>query len=167
MASPGDSFRNVWTSSFYNQLQALVGRGNKITGSGGLNVSSDKSGTQIAAGIPRSAVSTLQGILVGGDAPACTDGTTVLDVYAWNAYSVQGGAFITTAGTAVISVQVNGVPISWLDGLTVDNTGLVVPIPNPITDLTQVVPVGAQLTIVTSSCSGDCAGLGFTLNVPF
>lgn len=167
MASPGDSFRSVWTSSFYNQLQAMIGRGNKITGSGGLQVSSDRSGTQICAPIPRSAVSTLQGTIVGGSAPACSDGTTTLDMFAWNAYSVQGGAFITASGTTTISVQVNGVAITWLDGIVVDSVGVAIAIATPPPDTTNVVPVGAQLTIVTSSSSGDCAGLNFNLNVPF
>lgn len=167
MASPGDSFRGVWTAAFYNQLQAFMGRGNKITGSGGLQVSSDRSGTQIVAPPQRNAVSTLQGTIVGGAAPACADGTTILDMFAWNAYSVQGGAFITEAGTTVISVQVNGIPITWLDGITVDSTGVVIAIDTPAPDRTNVVPVGAQLTIVTSSSSGDCTGLQFNLNTPF
>lgn len=167
MPSPGDSLRQVWTAGFYNQLRDFMGRGAVITGSGGINVANTKNGLQISAGQPRNAVSTLQGTIVGGAAPACADGTTVLDIFAWNAYSVQGGAFITAAGTTEISVQVNGVPISWLDAIAVDSTGIVIPIPDPLPDLTHVIPVGAQLTIVTSSSSGDCTGLSFNLNTPF
>lgn len=167
MVSPGDKFREVWTSAFYNQLQSLLGRGNKVTGSGGIQVAAGKDGIQIAAPPQVRAISTLQGTIIGGDAPACTDGTTVLDMFAWNAYSIQGGAFITAAGTTTVSVQVNGVAVTWLDGLVIDSTGLVVPLPNPILDRSNVVPPGAQLTIVTSSSSGDCAGLQFTLNVPY
>lgn len=167
MASPGDKLQNVFTSSFYNQVMAFMGRGSVITGSGGVNVANTKNGLQISAPPARGAISTLQGTIVGGAAPACTDGTTVLDIFAWNPYSVQGGAFITAAGTTVISVQVNAVAISWLDAITVDSTGVVIPIPDPLPDLTHVIPVGAQLTIVTSSSSGDCTGLQFNLNVPF
>lgn len=167
MASTGDSLRSVWTAAFYNQLQSLLGNGNKITGSGGIQVSSNKNGVQVVAPLVSRAISTLQGTITGGDAPACADGTTVLDMFAWNAYSIQGGAFITAAGTTTVSVQVNGVAVTWLDGLVIDSTGIVVPLPNPILDRTNVIPVGAQLTIVTSSSSGDCAGLNFSLNVPY
>lgn len=167
MPSPGDSFRGTWTAQFANEIRAMLGRGNRITGSGGINISSDKSGTQLAMPPPRLVISTLQGTVIGGAFPPCTDGTTILDMYAWNAYSIQGGAFITSAGTTVISVQVNSTPVSWLTGLTIDSSGIVVPIPNPVTDQTHVIPVGAQLTIVTSSSSGDCAGLQFNLNCPF
>lgn len=167
MASTGDSLRSVWTAAFYNQLQSLLGNGNKITGSGGIQVSATKNGIQVVAPPIARALSTLQGTIIGGDAPACADGTTVLDMFAWAAYSIQGAAFITAAGTTTISVQVNGAAVTWLDGLVIDNTGLVVPLPNPILDRSNVVPPGAQLTIVTSSSSGDCTGLQFTLNVPY
>lgn len=167
MASPGDKLQSVWTAAFYNELRAFVGLGNRITGAGGIQVAQGKNGVSIVAPPARGAISTLQGTIVGGAAPDCNDGTTVLDIFAWNAYSVQGGAFITAAGTTVISVQVNGVPVSWLDAITVDPVGIVIPLPDPLPDLTHVIPVGAQLTIVTSSSSGDCAGLSFSLNVPF
>ena len=167
MPSPGDSLRSVWTAQFANDLLALLGRGNKITGAGRLTVSPGRGGTQLVVPDPPTPVSTLQGILTGGDAPGCTDGTVVLDLFAWNAYSIQGGAFITSAGSTTISVQVNGVPISWLDAIAVDVTGPVIKIPVPPPDLTHVVPPGAQLSIVISGSSGDCAGLAFSLNVPF
>jgi len=167
MASPGDPLRSVWTAQFYNELRSFMGRGNIITGSGGLNVANTKNGLQISAPAGRNAVSTLQGTIVGGAAPACTDGTTYLDNYAWAAYSIQGGAFITAAGSTVISVQVNGVPVTWLDGITVDATGVVIPIAVPPPDTTNVIKVGDQLSVVTSSSTSDCAGLLFNLNCPF
>lgn len=166
MAQAGDKFRSVWTAQFYNQLVAFMA-GGKLTAAGRASVTPGRSGTSLVVTDPRSPVSTLQGILTGGDVPAVSDGTTIIDLFAFNAYSIQAAAFILSAGTTTLSVQINGVPVSWLDSIPVSDTMASIAIPVPPPDLTHVVPPGAQLTIVLSGSSGDAAGLSFSLNVPF
>jgi hypothetical protein len=165
MPSPGDSLRATWTSAFYQKLVNFMAAGN-ITASGRAAVARGKNGTQISIPDPRNPVSTLQGILAGGTAPDVTDGATVIDLYAFNAYSIQAAAFILAAGTTTLTVAINGVPVSWLDSLPITTTGSVIAIPSPPPDDTHIVSPGDQLTIVLASSAG-ASGLAFSLNCPF
>lgn len=166
MANPGDSFRSTWTAAFYNRLQAALKQLDQITGTGGAVVSKGKSGIQISVKPQRSPVSTLQGILAGGSAPSVSDGTTIIDLSAFNAYSITAGAFVLGAGTTNLTVAVNGTPVSWLNNLAITTTLLLKNIPTPPPDLTHVLDPGDQLTIVLSGSSG-ASGLSFSLNTPF
>lgn len=167
MAHPGDSLRSVWTAAFYNQLVQLIKAQTRMTGSNGAQVSGGKDGIQITIPPNNNQLSTLQGVLTGGDAPPVTDGTVVIDLYAWSGYTIQAAAFILAAGTCTVSVQVNGVAVSWLDALAITTGGLVSPIPSPPPDLTHIVRQGDQLTIVISAASSDATGLAFSLYTPF
>lgn len=168
MASPGEPLRNYWTADFYNRLNALLGNGGSapITTSGPLSAAGGKKGTQIVAPPNRSPLSTIQGYVVGGTAPAVSDGTEVIDAYAWGAYSIQAAYFVLSAGTTTVTVKINGTAVSWLNGISVSTTPTVIKIAVPVPNLSHVVPVGGQLTIVTSSSSG-ASGLAFSFNVPF
>lgn len=167
MANPGDSLRSVWTAAFYNQLAQLIKAQARVTGANGAQVSGGKNGLQIVLPPNVNQLSTLQGVLTGGDAPPVTDGTVVIDLYAWAGYTIQAAAFILATGTTTISVQVNGTAVSWLDALAITTAGLVTPIPSPPPDLTHIIKQGDQLTIVISSSSSDATGLAFSLYTPF
>lgn len=167
MASPGEDFRKYWTADFYNRLQAMLGRSQRSTGTGRVTVSNTPDGSQIVVPSGRQAVSTIQGVIAGGAAPSVSDGTEILDPCAFAAYSVQAAYFILAAGTATLSVQIDGTPISWLDSLAISSVATKIFIPNPAPDLTNVVGVGSQLSIVLTGSSGTAAGLSFSLNTPF
>lgn len=167
MASPGESLRDTWTASYKNRLDALLTAFGRMTGSGNVQVSPGKNGLNIVVPPSRNAVSTLQGILAGGDPPAVDDGTVILDLYAFNAYSLQAGIFVLSAGTATVTVFVDSSPVSWLTNIAVSTSLANISIPNPVTDLTHIVAVGSQLSVQISSASIDAAGLSFSFNVPF
>lgn len=165
MASPGDSIRSVITAAWVNRVNAML-QGNKLTGVGPVVVSPGKNGAQIVMPRAKVPVSTLQGVLTGGSAPTVSDGETIIDLYAFNAYSIQGAAFVLAAGTATVSVEIDGTPISWLDSIAVTTSILYIPIANPAPDLTNLVGVGSELSIVIAGAS-SATGLSFSLNVPY
>lgn len=167
MASAGEDFRKYYTADFYNRLIGLLGRSQRSTGSGRVVVSNTRDGSQIVVPKDRSAVSTIQGVLTGGSTPAVADGTEILDPYAFAAYSIQAAYFVLSAGTTTLSVQINGTPVTWLDSLAISTVPTVIFIANPVPDLTHVMTVGSQLSIVLSGSSGTSAGLSFSLNTPF
>lgn len=166
MASPGDRFKDVWTSAFANQLQALLDKTFRITGSGLAIVTPGKNGMQVNVPPQTAPLSTLQGILAGGSPPAVSDGTDIIDPYAWGAYSIRGAAFGLTAGTTNVTVLVNGVPISWLTAIPVTTVVTPVLLPDGPPDLTQNVPFGGQLSIQLSGSAG-ASGFLFSLYAPF
>lgn len=167
MAAPGQPLREVWTADFYNQLRALLRAVSRASGSGPLQVTGGKGGLQFSLARQRNPLSTLQGEISGGSQGAVTDGTTILDLYAWGGYSIQAAAFILSAGTTNLTVTVNGTPVSWLNNLAITTTMTVINIAVPAPDLTNVISPGDELAIVVSGSSGAAAGLNFSLNCPF
>lgn len=167
MASTGDSFRSLWTADLYNKIQALLGKTTRATGAGPVSVTNTRDGTQIVVGRQRFPVSTIQGLLTGGAAPSVSDGTIVIDPYAWNAYSIQGAYFVLLTGSTTLTVQVDGTPVSWLTNIAVTGAGMPISIPSPVTDLTHVINPGAKLSIILSGSSSDATALSFSLNCPF
>lgn len=167
MASSGDRLRSLWTAAFYNKLQALLKQSVKASGAGPVTVTQTKDGIQVVLPRGRRAVSTLQGLLVGGSDPGVTDGTTIIDPCAWDAYSIQAAYFVLSAGTTTLTVMVNSTAVSWLDSLAISGTPAKLFIANPVPDLTHVLAPGDQLSIVLSGSSSDAAGLMFSLNCPF
>lgn len=168
MASPGDNLRKVWTADFYNRLcQLLSTNGPGITVSGRGVAANGRRGTSIVITDRPNPLSTIQGLLSGGSAISVSDGTVIVDPYAWGGYSVQAAYFKTTAGSTNITVLVNATPVSWLTSIPVNSSGKLVTIPNPVTDLTHVIYPADSLSIQISGSSSDCAGLQFSLNCPF
>lgn len=168
MPAPGDKLRSVWTADFANRLMALLtANGQQVTVAGRGYASNSRRGSQIVIPAQQSPVSTIQGQLAGGTPISVSDGTEIIDPYAWGAYSIQGAYFKTSAGTTVATVFVNGTPVSWLTAIAVGGGGVLTPIPNPVLDLTHVLAVGDILSIQLASSSGDCAGFQFSLNCPF
>lgn len=168
MASPGDKLRSVWTADFYNRLAALLSsNGNSLTAAGRAYASNGRRGSQIFVPDTKVPLSTIQGLLAGGAAQAVTDGTEIIDPYAWGAYTIQGAYFKTAAGTTNVTVIVNGTPVSWISAIAVNSAGILVPIPSPVTDLTHIINPEDFLSIQLSGSSADCTGFQFTLNTPF
>ena len=167
MASPGEKLREVWTADFANQLRALLARSQRVVGAGPVTVSNTKNGSQIVLPRGRQAVSTIQGQLAGGTAPSLSDGTEILDPYAFASYSIQAAYFILSAGTTTLTVNINGTPVSWLSALSISTVATIIQIPSPVPDLTHVIPVEGELTFVFSGSSSDAAGFSFSLNCPF
>lgn len=168
MAAPGDNFRKVWTADFYNRLrQLLEQQGTMITVSGRGGASTGKRGSQIVIPKQQNPLSTIQGVLSGGSAPSVTDGTVVIDPYAWLGYSIQAAYFVCAAGTTNATVLVGGTPVSWLNSLPITASGHAVFIANPPPDLTHLIPTGESLSIQLSGSSSNCTGFQFSLNCPF
>jgi hypothetical protein len=167
MANPGESLRKVWTAKFYNELREFMESRSKIIGSGGLTAAVGPKGIQLQVPPPRAVLSTIQGVLVGGSSSGVTDGTDVIDPYAWSSYSIQGAMFVLQAGSTAATVLINGTPVSWLTSISVTTSNSVISIPSPAPDLTHIVPVGGQLSVQLVGSSGTAAGFLFSLNCPF
>jgi hypothetical protein len=168
MASPGDNLRKVWTADFYNRLvQLLSANGPSITVSGRGFASNGRKGSSIVIKDPQQPLSTIQGILTGGAAPAVTDGTVIVDPRSWGGYSVQAAYFRCTTGSTNVTVLVGGTPVSWLNAIAVTGVGQTIFIPNPVPDVTHVIAAGQSLSIQLAGSSSDCTGFTFSLNCPF
>lgn len=166
MASPGDNLLSIVTADWVNRVNAAVFARN-LTASGRATVAPGRNGSQINVADPRSPVSTIQGILVGGTPPPVTDGTVIVDPFAWAGYSIQAGAFVLFAGTCTLDWFVGATAITWLGGIPVTTAGVLVQIPNPSPDTTNCLAIGNQLSVAISASSSDAAGLCFSLNTPF
>jgi len=168
MASPGDKLRNVWTADFYNRLQALLSaNGNNLTAAGRAYASNSKRGSQIVIPDVKVPLSTIQGILAGGTVPSVTDGTEILDPYAWAGYSIQAAYFRCVTGSTNATVLVGGTPVSWLNAIPVTGVGNPIVIASPAPDQTHVIPMGQSLSIQLAGSSADCTGFTFSLYCPF
>lgn len=167
-ANAGDDFRKTWTAEFYNKIQAFMAGGfaDKITTAGPMTISKSGKGVQLVIASPNGQLSTLQGYLVGGDAPSVSDGTETIDPRAWLGYTIQAAYFKLTAGTCIVTVLINGVAVSWLNGIAVSSAGTTLSAPIPQVNTTHVVPTTGIVTIQISSSAG-ASGLVFSLNTPF
>jgi|HubBroStandDraft_3_1064219.scaffolds.fasta_scaffold01327_5 hypothetical protein len=168
MISPGDPLRKVYTADLANKLHDLLANKQQpLSTPGRAFVTPGRRGIQLSIPPPRLPLSTIQGVLSGGSAPSVSDGTEVIDPYAWLAYSIQGAYFVTAAGTTNATVLIEGTPISWLTSIPVDAAGSPIVVANPPPDLTHVLNQGDELSIQLAGSSSDCAGFGFSLWVPY